>query len=123
MRKPVPELSRCCLLLHGSLYDRLTLVTMSFTTGRVLLDDDEDLGLPLLLPDFEPSLARFRAAWSISSVMPEEDPDPARATEEEEPATVASTPDPAMSSGTPPAASSNIPPPSWLLSSSDILSS
>ena len=27
MRKPVPELSRCCLLLHGSLYDRETLVS------------------------------------------------------------------------------------------------
>jgi hypothetical protein len=68
MRNPVPELSRCALLLHGSLYDRDTLVTINFTTGRVLLEDEDDFGLP---PDLE-ILARFRAAyaWSICIETP-----------------------------------------------------
>lgn len=41
IKKPVPELSRCGLRLHGSLYDRDTLVTINFTTGRVREDDDD----------------------------------------------------------------------------------
>mmetsp|Transcript_37170 Transcript_37170/g.77851 ORF Transcript_37170/g.77851 Transcript_37170/m.77851 type:complete len:280 (+) Transcript_37170:1601-2440(+) len=107
MRKPVPELSRCCLLLQGSLYDRETLVTNNFTTGRVLLDDDEDL---LGLEDF----TRFLAAAAFNICIETPPPVPAA------PSATARTPLPPPSSRMPSIPSSTAPPPSWLLSSSDM---
>mmetsp|Transcript_7137 Transcript_7137/g.17745 ORF Transcript_7137/g.17745 Transcript_7137/m.17745 type:complete len:322 (-) Transcript_7137:71-1036(-) len=112
MRNPVPELSLCCLLLQGSLYERETLVTSNFTTGRVLLDDD----FKRLPPDDELSpFARFRAAYAFSISMETPPPDEALSPVSDKP----SSPPPTISPGTPPP---SIPSTggSWLLSSSDI---